>query len=300
MMRAGLSFVISALLTAGTSGVGAGQQFDEGVVLTLSQQPGVVRTGDAVLVTVRSSDALTTLEGEAFGRPVTFWPGADERQWLGLVGVDIDLAAGKYELGVRGTSAKGVTHARLPLSVERRVVETRRIRVAARFVTPSAEDTARIQMEAARLAMVLGGSQPGRLWRGPFAPPVPGRSTSSFGRLTITNNVPGGRHRGVDFQAAEGTPVRAPNAGVVVLAADLYFTGNTVVVDHGGGAVSLFAHFARPAVSEGMAVSGGDLLGYSGATGRVTGPHLHWAMRLGNATIDPLSLMSAVSGLDAR
>lgn len=294
-MRTALSCSAWVAAAALCSGAGANQQPDRDIVLTLSRSESVLRTGDAVFVSVETSVPFTTLEGEAFGRGVSFWPGASERQWHGLVGIDMEAGAGTYELQVHATSVTRAAEARMPLVVEERRVETRRIRVAQRFANPSREEAARIQQEAERLAKVLGQSEPMRLWRGPFIPPVPGPSTSSFGRLTVMNNVPRGRHRGVDFRASEGTPIRAPNAGTVVLAADLYFTGNTVILDHGAGLVSLLAHLSHIVVDEGMQVSGGDLVGQTGSTGRVTGPHLHWAMRLSDATIDPLSLISALS-----
>jgi murein DD-endopeptidase MepM/ murein hydrolase activator NlpD len=210
----------------------------------------------------------------------------------------MEARAGTYTLEVHATGVEGAARARTALSVEQRRLETRRIRVAERFVTPPAEETARIRQDAERLATALMQSEPTRSWRGAFMPPVPGPPTSSFGRLTVINDVGRGRHRGVDFRASEGTPIRAPNTGLIVFAADLYFTGHTVIVDHGAGLLSLFAHLSRIAVGEGMRVAGGDLLGEAGATGRVTGPHLHWAVRLGSANIDPLSLMSASSGAD--
>lgn len=272
----------------------AHQQPDTGFELTLTRAPGVLRTGDAVLITVETSAPVTTMEGEAFGRPVTFWPGAGERQWYGLFGIDIDAGAGKYEVDVRAAGERSTAQARMALPVEQRRVETRRIRVAERFANPPEEEGPRIKQDAELLARTLAHSLPSRLWRGGFAAPVPGSSTSSFGRLTVLNDVPRGRHRGVDFQAMEGTPVLAPNAGVVVLASDLYFTGNTVILDHGAGLFSLLAHLSRIDVEEGRYVSGGELVGQSGSTGRVTGPHLHWTMRLGGATVDPLSLISAL------
>jgi murein DD-endopeptidase MepM/ murein hydrolase activator NlpD len=283
-------------MTAALSAAGAGQQGAE-PTLQLTRTPGVLRSGDAVLVSAQASAFLTGMEATVFGRPVAFWSGADERQWYGLVGIDVESPPGTYDLEVRGISATGDVRARMPLLVERRKVETRRIRVAERFANPPQAEVPRILRDAERLANALGHSLPTRFWRGGFAPPVPGASTSSFGRVTVLNGVRGGPHRGVDFQAAEGTPVLAPNAGVVVLADDLYFTGNTVIVDHGAGLLSLMAHFSRIDVEQGRYVSSGELLGQSGSTGRVTGPHLHWAMRLGGANIDPLSLISALQQL---
>jgi peptidase M23-like protein len=275
-------------------GAAAGQRSDAGLELTLTRVPGVLRTGDAVVITVETSSPVTSVEGDAFGHPVTFWPGAGERQWYGLFGIDIDAGAGKYELEVRAASDGSAAQARMTLPVERRRVETRRIRVAERFANPPEEEGLRIKHDAELLARTLAHSLPSRLWRGSFTAPVPGSSTSSFGRLTVLNDVPRGRHRGVDFQAIEGTPVVAPNAGVVVLASDLYFTGNTVILDHGAGLFSLLAHLSRIDVEANRYVTGGEIVGQSGSTGRVTGPHLHWTMRLGGATVDPLSLISAL------
>ena len=264
------------------------------IVLTVSGADATSRAGDAVLVSVETTSPLTALEGEAFGHRSTFWA-VDERRWYGLIGIDIDAKPGTYDLDVRATSTQGAAHARTSLLVAERRFETRRIRVADRFMSPPPEEAARIAIDAERLNAALARSQVPRVWSGPFIAPVAGSTTSGFGRLTIMNNVPRGRHRGVDFRAAEGTPVRAPNAGLVVLASDLYFTGNTVVLDHGDGLFSLLAHLSQIAVQEGTQVAGGDLVGAAGSTGRVTGPHLHWAVRLNAATVDPLSLISALS-----
>jgi murein DD-endopeptidase MepM/ murein hydrolase activator NlpD len=111
--------------------------------------------------------------------------------------------------------------------------------------------------------------------------------------------VPRSPHSGADFVSPEGTPIRAPNAGTIVLARDLYFSGNTVVIDHGLGLFSLVAHLSAMEVKEGETVDAGAIVGRVGATGRVTGPHLHWAVRANGARVDPLSLL-AVLGEDAR
>ena len=130
-----------------------------------------------------------------------------------------------------------------------------------------------------------------RLWSGGFLRPVPGDSTSSFGRRSVFNGQPRSPHSGTDFRGAEGTRITAPNAGIVVLAADLYFSGNVVIIDHGWGLYSYFAHLSSIAVEDGIRVEQGDVVGDVGATGRVTGPHLHWTVRLNDARVDPLSLM---------
>jgi murein DD-endopeptidase MepM/ murein hydrolase activator NlpD len=169
--------------------------------------------------------------------------------------------------------------------------------VEPRFVTPPAAERQRIEEERHLLANTFGRATPDRLWRGPFATPVDGAGTSSFGRLTLLNGRPNGRHQGADFRAALGTPVRAPNSGRIVLVADLYFAGTAVVIDHGLGLFSLFAHLERAAVEVGAVVARGDLIGEAGATGRVTGPHLHWAVRLGEISVDPLSVMATTAAM---
>jgi len=183
------------------------------------------------------------------------------------------------------------------LVIDERHFETRRLRVQERFANPPPVESQRIAQEATLLATIFQQSHAARLWRGPFTLPVAGPPTSSFGRRTVMNGEPRGQHQGTDFRAAEGTPVWAPNAGIVALAADLYFTGNTVILDHGLGLFSVFAHLARVTVRKGVFVSRGDLVGEAGATGRVTGPHLHWAVRLGEVALDPLSLISALHGV---
>jgi murein DD-endopeptidase MepM/ murein hydrolase activator NlpD len=212
------------------------------------------------------------------------------------VGVDLENQPGTYDLAVQAVLDDGVTATgQLGLVVQEKRFSTRRLVVSERFVNPAAEEIARIERDAALLVSVFGQSSPMRLWRGPFALPVPGRSTSSFGRQTVLNGEIRARHRGADFRAAEGTPISAPNAGRVVLAQDLYFTGNTVVIDHGGGLFSLLAHLSRIRVAEGAPVARGDRVGDAGSTGRVTGPHLHWTVRLDDISVDPLSIVSSLS-----
>jgi murein DD-endopeptidase MepM/ murein hydrolase activator NlpD len=172
------------------------------------------------------------------------------------------------------------------------------MKVAEQFVNPPKSMMPRITKESETLATVFASSQPQRIWRGAFRQPVPGQSTSSFGRLSVLNGVSRGRHQGADFRAATGTSVAAPNAGRIALVGNHYFSGRTVVIDHGGGLLSLFAHFSRVSVKAGMVVNAGEQLGEAGATGRVTGPHVHWTVRLQGVAIDPLSLIAALDGFE--
>jgi len=123
---------------------------------------------------------------------------------------------------------------------------------------------------------------------------VPDQANSIFGTRSIFNGVRRSPHSGTDFLSPAGTPIQAPNGGRVVLARNLYFTGNTLVIDHGLGLLSLFAHLSAFSVQEGDVVSTGQIVGNVGATGRVTGPHLHWAVRANGSRVDALSLLAVL------
>jgi murein DD-endopeptidase MepM/ murein hydrolase activator NlpD len=288
-------FALAVALTVPAAGQQATPQAGAG--LSLAVAAGPLYPGGVARLTVTAPDALTTLEGQAFGRAVRFWPATTTAsEWHGLVGVGLATSSGTYNVTVQGTRAGGgKATAKVALRVQTKQFETRRLKVDPALVNPPADQAARIERETKAVADAFAAPAPERLWRGPFRAPVPGAATSSFGRLTVMNGESRGRHQGADFRADSGTPVLAPNAGRVVLAQDLYFAGNTVIVDHGLGVFSYLAHLSRLGVAIGARVARGDLLGESGATGRVTGPHLHWAVRLDGTSVDPLSLMRAVA-----
>ena len=266
--------------------------------LTAGAAPGSLRPGGVTRVIVRASVDLTELTGDVAGRPVRFWPSSSAREWHGLLGISLETGPGEQTLSVEGKDSQGATAvAKVGLMVVRHRFLTRRLTVDGKLANPPKEEAARIAREAKAMADAFATFTPERLWRGPFEAPVPGTATSSFGRLTITNGTPAGRHQGADFRAATGTPVRAPNAGRVVIAENLYFAGNTVILDHGLGVFSLLAHLSTLDVQVGSTVARGEVLGLSGATGRVTGPHLHWAVRFADISVDPLALMAAAAHL---
>jgi murein DD-endopeptidase MepM/ murein hydrolase activator NlpD len=159
-------------------------------------------------------------------------------------------------------------------------------------VNPAPPTVQRIISEAAELARLWEQSAQSRLWSGAFVRPVPGRATGIFGSRSIFNGQARQPHGGADFLSPTGTPIQAPNRGRVVLARELYFTGNTVVIDHGLGVFSLLAHLSVIDVHAGESVTAGQIVGQVGATGRVTGPHLHWAVRIGQARVDPLAVLA--------
>jgi murein DD-endopeptidase MepM/ murein hydrolase activator NlpD len=169
--------------------------------------------------------------------------------------------------------------------------KTESLTVAEGFVEPKENALARIKAESELKARVFGASAQERLWDGDFRVPVVSTPTDSFGERRMFNGKLASIHQGMDFRARKGTPVGAGNSGAVVLARGLYYEGNCVVIDHGLGLFTLSMHLSRISVHEGQHVAKGQLLGLSGATGRVSGPHLHWAVRWEGAYLDPAKLL---------
>ncbi len=262
------------------------------LTLNLSHRARDIHPGEVVVLEVRPSENLATLRATAFGHSLRFFRTSRE-VWVALFGIDLPTEPGSYDVLVLATARDGeVTRQSYTLSVGQKDFPTRRLNVDPSFVSPPASVIERIQREARQLDEIFTTVTDERLWSGGFLRPVPGDSTSSFGRRSVFNGQPRSPHSGTDFRGAEGTPIKAPNAGIVVLAADLYFSGNVVIIDHGWGLYSYFAHLSSIAVDEGSQVGQGDVVGDVGSTGRVTGPHLHWTVRLNDARVDPLSLMT--------
>lgn len=270
-----------------------GQPADAELTLKISHRARAVQPGEVVALEVRPSELPITVGATAFGGSVRFFPIADDDDtWVALVGIDLTAPPGAHLVAVHATARDGTTvHQTYSLGVEPKEFQTRRLNVAPNFVSPPAEVIERIQREARQLAGIFATATDERFWDGGFLRPVSGDSTSSFGRRSVFNGEARSPHSGTDFRAPEGTPIKAPNDGVVVLATDLYFSGNVVILDHGWGLYSFFAHLSSINVAVGDRVAQGAVVGQVGATGRVTGPHLHWTVRLNDARVDPLSLM---------
>jgi murein DD-endopeptidase MepM/ murein hydrolase activator NlpD len=215
--------------------------------------------------------------------------------WEGLIGIDLNAKPGTHEVEISAFK-EGVQcfESRRTLEVLSKEFPERRITVEQKFATPPQSQLERIRLESKKVSGILARITPEKMWHGTFLRPVPGKAISSFGKRSIVNGQPRSPHSGTDFRAAEGTPVKAPNAGKVVLVQDLFFAGNTVILDHGLGLYSYFAHLSKFSVGEGQVVAKGDVVGDVGSTGRVTGPHLHWTVRLTGTRVDPLSLMAVL------
>lgn len=263
--------------------------------LTVAHQARRLQPGEVVLLVVTSPAALSELRADAFGGRVDFHQDAASGRWLGLAGLDIELKPGRHEVRFDARASDGTAlHARHDLVVRARTFPVRQLAVDEAFVNPPASERPRIEQEGRAVEEVLARVSPERWWAGSFVRPVPGEATSGFGRRNVLNGVVRSVHAAVDLRAHAGTPVHAPNRGRVALSAEHYFAGKLVILDHGLGLFSVLAHLSSLAVAEGQMVERGEVVGLSGATGRVTGPHLHWGVRLGGARVDPVSLMTVL------
>jgi murein DD-endopeptidase MepM/ murein hydrolase activator NlpD len=215
-----------------------------------------------------------------------------EDRWTTILGVDLDEKPGKHVANVLFTMQDGTVASReTVIEVERKKFPTTELKVDEKYVELNKPDLARANREAKETEAIYATITNEMLWDQPFTVPIPGESGTNFGHRRIFNGQPRAPHTGADLRAKTGTPIQATNRGRVVLAKDLFFTGNTVILDHGLGVYSLYAHLSRIDVKPGDMVSTGQLLGLAGATGRVTGPHLHWGMRVQGARVDPFSLV---------
>ena len=261
--------------------------------ISVSSESRSARSGDLVVLTITTLSPDAVPRVRAFNR--TLLPFAvDATRWRVLVGIDLETAPGPHFVETETGAPPDIERATYRLVVTPRTFRTRTLTVDEAFVNPPASAQERIARETAELNALWAASSPAKLWAGPFVRPVEDPANSAFGTRSILNGQPRSPHSGADFNSAIGTPIKAPNAGRVVLAGDRYFTGNTVMVDHGLTLFSLFAHLSEMAVHEGDTVKAGEVIGKVGATGRVTGPHLHWSVRVNGARVDPLSLLSVL------
>jgi len=243
------------------------------VQLTFPNEPGVkaveVVWGTRTIPTVRVND-----------------------KWTTIVGVDLDAKPGDTKAQVVFTMQDGrVDRREAVISVLEKKYPTTELKVEDKYVELSKADLARANRESKETEAIYTTLSREKLWTDAFSVPIPGGTGTNFGHRRVFNGEPRAPHSGADLRAKTGTPIHATNRGRVALAKDLFFTGNTVILDHGLGIYSLYAHLSRIDVKRGDVVTNGEVLGLAGATGRVTGPHLHWGMRVQGARVDPFTLV---------
>ncbi len=248
--------------------------------------------GQLFVVTVSSEGPLSKVTAGWGGHHLHFWSD-NETTFKALLGVDLRRkpAPNLLSVSVVGTDGKRVSCG-IPFSIHKGEFIVEKLNVDRKYVALSEKDLARAKRESAFLNEIFATITPEPLWTGPFQSPVPGfQGSGNFGKRRVFNNEPRSPHSGEDFPAPAGTPIRAPQRGRVVVAEEHFFSGNVVVLDHGTGLFTFHGHMRSFAVKVGDLVEVGDKLGEVGATGRVTGPHLHWTVRLAKTRVNPRDLL---------
>jgi len=214
--------------------------------------------------------------------------------WTTLLGIDLDTKPGTHAAELLLTMSDGSVERReIAIKVAARKFPVTRLKVEPRYTQLSKTNLERTGRESKEVGEIYAKITTELVPDEVFIVPIPGGSGTNFGERRVFNGQARAPHSGADLRAATGTPVHATNRGRVVLAKNLFFTGNTVIVDHGLGIYSLYAHLSRLDVKLGVVVKNNQIVGLAGATGRVTGPHLHWAIRMQGARVDPFSLLKA-------
>ncbi|MBW1911786.1 MAG: M23 family metallopeptidase [Deltaproteobacteria bacterium] len=271
-----------------------------GEVMALSQPDIYISTreiprGDISLIRIRVEKGeipkVTWMK-----RNIYLVPGADRCCWQGFLAVDLMEKPGTYQALVK-ISPSGIEKA-LKIRVIGKDYGVRRLTLPKKMVDLDPETLKRVKKESGVMKGLWKTPATSPAWIGHFIKPVSGEIVGPFGRRSVINNQPRSPHTGVDLRGAKGTPVKAINNGKVVLTSDHFFTGRTVVMDHGGEILSMYFHLDKILVKQGDRVVKGGIIGHVGATGRATGPHLHWGMRINGARISPLRLLSASKELE--
>lgn len=264
---------------------------------TVSWEPHAPRQGTLFRVRALGVPAGIRLAGEASKQPLHFTRRADESSSAeAFAAAPID-GAGSLGIVLRCSDGERTDSIVARIETARAKYPIDHLTVDPRFATPPDSATAeRIRRESERaLSVAEDAHATPRLWDKPFILPRPSRITSGFGRGREFNGAITSRHMGTDFAGSVGAPVRAANRGVVRIVDAFYYGGKVVYVDHGQGLTSAYLHLSQQNVAPGDTVTRGQIIGRVGATGRVTGPHLHFIVRYGSITVDPMSLF-AIAG----
>ena len=212
-----------------------------------------------------------------------------------LIGLPLDTLPGQHSVNI----TTGTGSLQVSFNVEPKEFPVQRLTIANdRLVNPNPRDLARIGKEAGRMRAAYALVSSEREDLHPFLLPVEGEVSSPFGRKRVLNGQARSPHQGLDIAADTGAPIIAPAAGVVVVTGDFFFNGNTVLIDHGGGLVTMYCHLHEVRVKEGEALARGTVFGSVGATGRATGPHLHWTVSMHGIKVDPLALIQALGDIE--
>ncbi|MCD4687735.1 MAG: M23 family metallopeptidase [Desulfuromonadaceae bacterium] len=256
--------------------------------------PSILRTGDVARIELNPATAIFSATLLWRKQLIDLSPLPNGRL-VALIGIPRDMAAGIHQGKLQITARSGLRRNHLVnLQIEEKNFPEQHLSLPPRQVSPDQKAIERHRREEAERDRVFNHLQQACLWKAPFQLPVQGKLLSPFGLQRILNGQPRSYHSGVDQRARLGEPVATAGGGLVVLVTNHFFAGKSVYIDHGMGVITMYFHLSRISISEGERVAAGQTIGLAGATGRASGPHLHWGARVHNCKVDPLALLRAL------
>lgn len=264
----------------------------DGIVMKVSA--GGVSQGSLLLTEVTSAKALPAVSSAWDGKAEPLWKEGQKAALRGLIGIDLEKPPGQYDWKISWVGAdENLVSCSVPITVRPGKFPTERLKVEKQYVQPNPEQEKRAEEDQTKLRAIYDTVTAERLWDGKFRLPLKDVTTGgNFGRRRVLNGEARSPHAGVDFPAAAGTAVFASQSGKVVLAEELYYSGNTVIIDHGYGIYTMYCHLSQMGVTAGDKAEVGEEIGKVGATGRVTGPHLHWGLTIQKARVNGMQIVA--------
>ncbi len=252
------------------------------------------KQGQVLVVKVPESEEITEVNGTFLHRTIPFFRDSragESPGYVGLLGIDMQDDPGTYELAVEVKQGERTKHLSYNVLVAKEKFAVEHLKLPKDKVDLDEKAAARWKAEQQLVQQALAENSRLKLWHSSFVEPVNGRRTGIFGSVRIMNGQPRNPHNGEDIGAPLGADVVATNDGVVRLTVDHIFSGKGVFVDHGLGFYSMYFHLSDILVKDGDLVKAGQVIGKVGATGRATGPHLHWGVKLNGARVNPYALL---------
>ena len=247
------------------------------------------KQGDVLWIEVPVNNPQATVSGTLLTRKVPFFPLTDT-SFAAIVGIDMQDPPGLQELSIKVHTANKTQHLSYSVLIMKENYAVQHLKLPKNKVDLDSKTLKRVRLEQKEMANAFRHISTHPLWNGAFLEPVKGTVTGRFGSRRVINGQHKRPHSGEDIAAPKGTPVHAINQGTVVAAVDHFFSGKGVIIDHGVGLFSMYFHLSEIDVHPGQALKKGEALGKVGATGRATGPHLHWGIRLNGARVNPYAL----------
>jgi murein DD-endopeptidase MepM/ murein hydrolase activator NlpD len=252
------------------------------------------KQGQVLVVKVKGEEQATEVKGTFLSRTIPFFrefrPG-EPTGYLGLLGIDMQDEPGTYELAVEVKQGEQAKQLSFNVLVAKEKFAVEHLKVPKETVDLDEKSVARWKTEQEQIKQALAENSRLKLWHSNFVEPVNGKRTGIFGSVRIMNGKPRNPHNGEDIGAPLGADVAATNDGVVRITVDHFFSGKGVFIDHGLGFYTMYFHLSEILVKDGDLITAGQIIGKVGATGRATGPHLHWGVKLNGARVNPYSLL---------